>query len=137
MKKSHVLIVLVILITTFSLVACSGKQEYAKVEISSVKDNTVLKTIEDTKILKEIGKTIVMGESDLYTETRSIPDGENPEYCFVFYTKQESESSNFTLTIYQDSDFIYDEFTADDTSIPSDYVIYRSSKVVQYLRSLI
>lgn len=136
MKKLYISIILLLLMI-FLLTACFGKQEYAKVEVFSVENNTLLKTIDDAKLLKEIRKNVAMGESDLYTVTESIPDSENPEYYFVFYVEPDAKSSNFTLTIYKDSDFIFDEFSTKVTSNPPYYVIYRSSKVVQYLRGLI
>lgn len=135
MKKLHMLIFpLLILITMLTLTACSVKQKYVNLDIHSAEDDVLLKTIDDSEILKEISKNIAMGETDLYTDTESVPDNEKAEYYFIFYEKLDSGEvvESITLTIYEDSDFILDEFPVD-----SGNVIYRSSKVVQYLRTLI
>ena len=135
MKKS--LISSLLLLAVFLLSACLGGQKYIKVEIYSVESSTLLKTIDDTAKLAEIKKNVAMGESDLAGTSKSIQVGENPEYYFVFFITPDKLSGDFILTVYENSDLIFDEFSADGTEIPADYGFYRSAKVVRYLYSLI
>ena len=148
MKKS--LISGLLLLAVFLLSACSGGQEYMKVEIYSAESDTLIKTIDDTKKLAEIKRNVAMGESDIAGTSKSILVGENPEYYFVFYISPDKPSGNFILTVYENSDLIFDEFpdyegsdfnfdesSVDGADIPADYGFYRSSRVVKYLYSLI
>lgn len=96
----------------------SNNQQYAKVEVYSATDNSLIKTIEDEKLLDEFVTNISIDEKDL-SENEQAPENAEAKYKYVVYKKPVAVTGSndleevMSFTTYTDSNFVLEQVAPD------------------------